>query len=112
MMCNWESKSWTPTVELGTCDWVQCLKPPKPPSSTHLRVTDWFGDPIEFGNQIRFVCERGYSFEDDPAQLDVAYTCQDGAENQELRGFFDVPELEEDWPRCLQGNFKPSNIMI
>ena len=106
MTCNWESKSWTPTEELGTCDWVACLKPPKPPVSTHLRVTDWFGDIIPFGEQIKFVCERGYFFEDDPSQLEQPYTCQDGLTNgyEEIRGFFDVPELEEDWPRCLLGN--------
>ena len=108
MMCEWETKSWSPTPELGTCDWVQCLKPPTPPPATHLRVTDWSGDPIEFGEQIRFVCERGYYFEDDPAQLDIAYTCQDGTDNEDLRGFFDVPEMEEDWPRCLQGLYKHS----
>ena len=102
MTCQWD-KSWTPTPTLDPCDWVACLKPPTPPKSTHLRVSDWFGDPIPFGDQIRFVCDRGYFFEEDPAQVDVKYTCQDGKSEgfEEKRGFFDVPDLEADWPRCL-----------
>ena len=52
---------------------------------------------------MRFVCDRGYFFEEDPGQLDVKFTCQDGkaAGFEEKRGFFDVPDLEVDWPRCL-----------
>ena len=92
----------------GECKWVACLKPPTPPASTNLQVTDWFGDPIPFGEQIRFVCERGLYFEDDFHQTEVAYTCQDGSNKdfKDKRGFFDVPELEEEWPRLeLSYNF-------
>ena len=105
MTCQW-SKQWTPKSTLNPCDWVACLKPPAPPKSTFLRVSDWFGDPIPFGQQIRFVCERGYYFEDDPAQVDLLYTCQDGSaeEHKDKRGFFDVPQEEADWPRCVLGN--------
>ena len=104
MTCQWD-RTWTPTAELGECDWVACLKPPLPPASTHLRNTDWFGEPIPFGDQIRYVCERGYQFEDDPSQIDVLYTCQDGTdeEHKDKRGFFDVPGSEEEWPRCVLG---------
>ena len=102
LTCQWD-KTWTPAPTLHPCDWVACLKPPTPPQSTHLRVSDWFGDPIPFGQPVRFVCDRGYFFEEDPSQVDVKFTCQDGkAEGfEEKRGFFDVPELEADWPRCL-----------
>ncbi len=105
MTCQWD-RTWTPTVELGECDWVACLKPPLPPASAHLKNTDWFGEPIPFGDQIRFVCERGYQFEEDPSQVDVFYTCQDGTdeEHKDKRGFFDVPGSEEEWPRCVLGN--------
>ena len=108
MTCQWD-KTWTPTTELGTCDWVACLKPPTPPAHTHLFVNNWFGDTIAFGDQISFVCERGYKFEEDPQQYDVKYTCQDGSneEYKELKGFFDVPEKEEDWPRCVLGPLCP-----
>ena len=104
MTCQWD-KTWTPTSEINECDWVACLKPPIPPASTNLRVTDWFGDPIPFGEQVRFVCQRGYFFEEDPSQIDVTYTCQDGSneEYKEMKGFFDIPKKEEDWPRCLLG---------
>ena len=73
--------------------------------STNLRVSDWFGETIAFGEQIRFVCERGYFFEEDVSQIDVKYTCQDGKAKgfEDKRGFFDVPELETEWPRCVLG---------
>ena len=104
MTCQWD-RTWTPQVELGECDWVACLKPPPTPVSTHLKVTDWFGEPIPFGEQIRYVCERGYQFEDDPSQIDVFFTCQDGSneEHKDKRGFFDVPGSEEGWPKCVLG---------
>ena len=68
-----------------------------------MRVTDWDGEPIAFGDQIRYVCRRGYKFEDDPEQLDIKYTCQDGSDPkfEDRRGFFDIPTRDEDWPRCL-----------
>ena len=49
------------------------------------------------------MCERGLMFEDDPAQEEQTYACQDGTVSGTKKGFFDVPEEEEDWPRCLQG---------
>ena len=109
MTCQWD-KTWTPTSQINTCDWVACLKPPIPPKSTFLRVSDWFGAPIPFGSQIRYVCERGYFFEDDPSQEDVKYTCQDGSseEHKDKRGFFDVPEKDTEWPRCLLAPLCPT----
>jgi hypothetical protein len=35
-----------------------------------FRNTGWNEKPIQFGDQVTFVCERGYSFEEDPAQVD------------------------------------------
>ena len=102
MTCQW-NKTWTPTHELAECDWVACLKPPTPPRSTNLRVTDWDGLPIKFGDKVHFVCDRGMLFEDDPAQVELTYTCQDGTVPDTKKGFFDVPQEEVDWPRCLQG---------
>ena len=72
--------------------------------TTSLRVTDWDGKPIAFGDIVRYVCQRGYSFEEDPAQLEQTYTCQDGTAPDTNRGFFDVPVEEDEWPRCLRGN--------
>ena len=103
MTCLWD-KSWEPDYRLpGPCDWVACLKPPLPPASTNLRVTDWDGKPIAFGDIVRYVCQRGYSFEEDPAQLEQTYTCQDGTAPDTNRGFFDVPVEEDEWPRCVRG---------
>ena len=113
MTCQWD-RTWTPSAELGECDWVACLKPPLPPASTHLRNTDWFGEPIPFGDQIRYVCERGYQFEEDPSQVDLYYTCQDGSdeEHKDKRGFFDVPSSEDEWQRCVLGNILHYELSI
>ena len=114
MTCLWD-KSWEPDYRLpGPCDWVACLKPPLPPVSTNLRVTDWDEKPITFGDSIRYVCQRGYSFEEDPAQLEQTYTCQDGTAPDTNRGFFDVPVEEDEWPRCVRGkkNNQMSRILI
>ena len=97
MTCQWD-KTWTPTTQLGTCDWVACLKPPSPPSFTNLRLTDWDGEPVMFGGEAVYVCERGHHFHDHYERPSVSFTCQgEGAAN---KGFFDVPERELDWPRC------------
>ena len=103
MTCLWD-KSWDPSHKLpGDCDWVECLKPPTPPISTNLRVTDWDLQPIPFGDPVRFVCKRGFQFEEDPAQEEQVYTCQDGTAPDTVRGFFNVPQEEEEWPRCVRG---------
>ena len=95
MTCLW-NKEWTPTHKLDKCEWVACLRPPTPPKDRNLRSTDWDGNPIEFGDTTKFVCERGMMFEDDPAQENVEYVCQED-------GFFNIPKRDEDWPRCLRG---------
>lgn len=104
MTCRWD-KTWSPTTQLGTCDWVACLKPPTPPSSTNLRVTGWDGAPVPFGGEAQYVCERGYYFEDDYKRPSVSYTCQ--GESATNKGFFDVPEQEKDWPRCTMAPLCP-----
>ena len=108
MTCQWD-KTWSPTSYLGTCDWVACLKPPTPPSFTNLRVNHWFGDPIPFGSEAMYVCERGYYFKDDYHRTHVNYTCQDGnnAGFEGLRGFFNAPEYEEEWPKCIRSPICP-----
>ena len=119
MTCQW-NRSWTPSVVLDPCDWVACLKPPNPPKSTNLRVTGWDGGPIPFGEkvnfgekdcrlswscfaQVHFVCERGHFFEEDHAQEEITYECQDGTVPGTRKGFFNNPEEEDFWPKCLQG---------
>ena len=42
-------------------------------------------------------------FEEDPEQLEVTFSCQDGSDKQFSRGFFNVPQDETEWPRCLRG---------
>ena len=112
MTCLWD-KSWEPDDRLpGPCDWVACLKPPLPPSFTNLRITDWNGKPIAFGNSVHYVCDRGFSFEEDPAQEEQTYTCQDGTAPDTTRGFFDVPADEEDWPRCVRGESSVTMVVL
>ena len=103
MSCQWD-KTWQPGSSLpGACDWVSCLQPPRPPDSTNLRVTHWDGQPVQFGDTVHFVCQRGFYFEEDPSQLEVTYSCQDGTVQDTSRGFFDNPDNEKEWPRCLKG---------
>ena len=103
MTCQWD-KTWTATTDLMPCDWVECLKPPTPPPSAHLRVNYWDQQPIPFGESVEFVCERGYQFEEDPSQENVFYTCQEKTEETITRGFFDSPLTDEEWPRCVEGS--------
>lgn len=104
MTCQWD-RNWTNTNILDPCDWVQCLKPPTPPHWTNLRITDWDGLPIPFGDRITYVCEKGYRFENDPYQENVKYECQNGTKPNSKRGFFNTPDADEKWPKCLLGKF-------
>ena len=101
MTCNWD-KSWSPGSEILDCDWVACLEPPQPPGYANMRVTNWFGDPIPFGENAMFVCERGMKFEDEPNKEYEEYQCQNGSLPGSLRGYFIVPK-EDMWPRCITG---------
>ena len=101
LTCNW-NKSWSPAPEIHQCDWVACLEPPHPPAYANLRVTDWFGDPIDFGEKVKFVCERGMMFEDDPDIEFVEYQCKNGTLPGIERGYFKIPEADK-WPRCTSG---------
>ena len=107
LSCQWDRR-WSGSTLLPPCDWVACLQPPLPPPNTHLRSTGWFGLPLAFGQQVSYVCEKGRQFEEDPSQKEVRYTCQDGTQSglESLRGFFDVPENDEDWPNCVLGENK------
>ena len=107
MTCGWD-RSWSGDTDLLPCDWVACLQPPKPPASTNLRHADWFGDIIPFGGWVRFVCERGMMFEDEPELEYVEYQCQDGSEEDTERGYFMIPSKDEDWPRCLHSPLCPA----
>ena len=108
MSCQWD-RNWTASLDGLECDWVACLKPPTPPLSSNLRVTHWNGEPISFGEKVRFVCNRGTQFEENPHQEDVAYNCQDTTTDSLTRGFFDVPKKEEDWPKCVHGMWNKIN---
>ena len=110
MTCLWD-RNWTASLDALECDWVACLKPAAPPLSTNLRVTHWDGEPIPFGGKARYVCHRGTQFEEDPHQEFVEYECQESTEGALTRGFFDVPEKEEDWPRCLYGELYERNLI-
>ena len=101
MTCQW-NKTWSPDHEILPCDWVACLEPPTPPEYSNLRFTDWSGDPIPFGESVRFVCERGMKFEDDPELQYVEYQCQNSSKHGAERGYFKIPDHDQ-WPRCVEG---------
>ena len=103
MTCNWD-KSWTPGHEILDCDWVACVQPPQPPGYANMRVNNWFGDPIQFGEKVMFVCERGMKFENEPSKEYEEYQCQNGSLPGSQRGYFIVPEKDM-WPRCITGRY-------
>ena len=109
MTCRWD-RTWTPTHVLHTCEWVSCLRPPPPPTWTNLRINDWDGKPIAFGEDAHYVCDRGMMFEEDPEQLEVTFTCQDGSDPTFTKGFFNIPTDEQEWLQCVQGTFKLHKI--
>ena len=106
MTCQWD-RTWSPSNKLHPCQWVACLKPTAPPPSTNLRINDWDGKPIAFGDLAHYVCDRGMMFEEDMEQLEVTYACQDGTDKAFKKGFFNTPKEEREWPRCVQGPLCP-----
>ena len=103
MTCLWD-RNWTFINDLDPCDWVQCLKQPEPPAISNLRKTYWDGNPINFGDKITYVCEKGFQFEDDQNQVSINYQCQDGTKPGTKRGFFNTPTSDDEWPRCTEGS--------
>ena len=63
---------------------------------THLKVSGWQGDPIQFGDRVSFVCDRNTYFEDEEV-TSVDFTCQDDARG----GHFDAPD-DTAWPQCVR----------
>lgn len=102
MNCKWD-KTWNPSNDILPCDWVSCLRPPEPPNSTNLKITDWDGLPVPFANKIIYVCDRGMNFEHDMNQENQIYHCQNKTTKKTERGFFDTPKKDEDWPVCVEG---------
>ena len=68
---------------------------------THLKVSDWQGDPIQFGDKVSFVCDRNTYFEDEE-MTSVEFTCQDDARG----GHFDAPDNDTAWPQCVRQGVK------
>ena len=90
MTCNWNT-SWTTRDYLDQCVWTQCLYPPDPPEG-HLLVSTWSGDPVDFHDNVTYVCEEeDLYFQWDRNQLEFNVTCQPD-------GSWPQPEL---WPTCL-----------
>ena len=104
--CLWNT-SWQGDLALPPCDWVACLRPPAPPASSHLRLTGWDGEPVRFGDEAVYVCERGTWFLGDREAESLVLHCQDGSVPGSLRGFFDSPSEDSGWPVCTSGPLCP-----
>ena len=89
MTCNWNN-SWTLTDTLDECRWVQCLYPPDPPAESGLLLT-WTGDPVEFYENVTYVCAEGTFFEWDREMVEYNISCMEG-------GSWDKPTV---WPVCV-----------
>ena len=58
----------------------------------------WFGDTVQFGARVRYVCDRNTQFED-PDMAAVEFRCEGEGE---ARGYFNVPAEARSWPRCVR----------
>ena len=90
LQCNW-NKTWTQYDSLDECVWVQCLYPPDPPPETLLAST-WTGDPVDFNENVSYVCPGDDLFFEWDRDMEVFnISCLTG-------GTWDEPTV---WPICL-----------
>ena len=76
MTCNW-NKTWTPSPELDSCEWVACIHPPEAPPFANL-VVEWDGLPVNFTHNVSYSCSSDdvpTYFELDKKMLDYNVTC-------------------------------------
>ena len=97
MTCNWNA-TWTTRDYVDECVWTQCLYPPEPPGNT-LLLSTWGGDPVEFYDNVSYVCPEGLYFEWDREMPEYNLTCQ-------TDGSWIEPPV---WPICLPCNNQPSS---
>ena len=64
----------------------------------HLKVNNWLGDVIEFGDTVKYICDRNSFFEVDSMEH---YELECLSENA-TRGYFTDPV----WPLCVREDFK------
>ena len=99
MQCNWNN-TWTKVDTIDDCVWVQCLYPPTPPPETLLTDT-WSGDPVEFYDNVSYVCPGDdLFFEWDRDLESYNISCLPG-------GSWDEPI---DWPICVPCKQKENGI--
>ena len=55
-------------------------------------MTTWNENPVEFGDNVTYICEEGFYFEMDRDKTEFGITCLDS-------GLWDEPQL---WPRCVE----------
>ena len=92
MTCNW-NMTWTARDYLDSCVWTQCLYPPEPPENT-LLLSTWDSEPVEFYDNVSYVCPEGLYFEWDREMPEYNLTCQ-------TDGSWIEPPV---WPICLPCN--------
>ena len=90
MQCNWNN-TWTKLDYIDECVWVQCLYPPTPPPETLLTDT-WSGDPVEFYDNVSYVCPGDDLFFEWEREMEMFnISCLPG-------GSWDEPNI---WPTCV-----------
>ena len=63
----------------------------------NLKVVDWFGETVPFGTPVKYMCDRNTYHQDDRDWESFQLTCQE----ENVRGYFNVPENDGDWPKCI-----------
>ena len=89
MTCNW-NQTWTKVDYLDECIWTQCLNPPYPPEENLLDST-WDQNPVEFGNNVSYVCGENLYFLWDRDMTEFNVTCLGD-------GTWEDPT---EWPVCV-----------
>ena len=60
-------------------------------------MNEWFGDTINFGDTVKYICDRNHFFKDES----IDYFELECLSENETRGYFNAPNNSSEWPPCV-----------